>query len=977
MQAETWKRVEELFEAAVAEPPESREQFLQIACPDDAELRAEVLTLLNSGDSAGTFLEDSPLGSARKRPPLARGHKLGHFDVLELIGRGGMGDVYRARDTRLKREVAIKVLPAEFARDPVGILRFEREARSASALNHRNILCIYEIGHEGQQYWIVSELVQGQLLREIMKGRALPARRAVEIGVQIAEGLAAAHAAGIVHRDLNPGNVMVTSEGRVKILDFGLAKRVRAASDTGTSTAELLTTPGLIMGTPGYMAPEQITGNAADHRSDIFALGVILHEMFSGTRAFRGDSMIEVLNANLKSDPAPLPSSVPSALQRITLRCLEKEPSNRFQSAADVGFALAALSDAIVGVPVARPNTATWPKWAMLALVAGIVVAGVDFGIRLMQSHNVHETSAVLTRLTTDSGLTTDGAISSDGKLVAFASDRAGAGNLDIWVKQIGSGGPPVRLTADAADDYDPTFSPDGTRIAFRSERSGGGIYEIPTFGGEPRLFVFQGRHPRFSPNGQFLMYWTGMGSRGTPSGHNPQLFVQSILGGSPVQVGASCSEIDSTAVWSPDSQRVLFEGLCHAQRAVWIFSINGNSLQPSKELYEYLSSNSFLVFASGVEHPAFVFHDWLGQPSRLLLSGFIGGAVSIADAVSIASVPISEDGMRVTGERKNLTFGTEPEYRASEASSSGRVVLSSVRTSSQVWSLPIDEAGKTMGEPAQLTVEAWSGAPSLSRDGEMLAYQSRRGEGWEIYSMRVRSGKQISVAAGAGRTYEQIINWTGTSIVYVLGQEPRFSLWQVASSGGLPQKLLDQFFYPTDWSPDSRFLIGLADRPNRGQIKILDLQTRTETTVLADSRRELYQAHLSSDGNWMTFNAILGSHSQLYVAPFRRALVSQSEWIPITDGSAWDDKPHFSRRDKLLFFTSDRDGYRCIWAQPLRPNMRPFGKAFPVYHFHQSRLSIGNLGVGTLELAVGPKALMFNQQEFTGNLWLLDPNNK
>jgi Tol biopolymer transport system component len=720
------------------------------------------------------------------------------------------------------------------------------------------------------------------------------------------------------------------------------------------------------------MAPEQITGKAADHRSDVFALGVILHEMFSGTRAFRGDSTIEVLNANLKSDPSPLPSSVPPALQRITLRCLEKEPSNRFQSAADVGFALAAVLDVVISVPAARPKAAILPKWALFAVVAAILAAAGDYAIRLRVRPNVREGNSVLTRLTTDSGLTTDGAISSDGKLVAFASDRASADNLDIWVKQIGAGGPAVRLTTDAADDYDPTFSPDGTRIAFRSERNGGGIHEIPTFGGEARLLVPQGRHPRFSPDGQFLMYSTGLANRGTPSGAFAQLFVQLISGGPPVRVGASCTDIDSTAVWSPDSQHVLFEGLCDAQRAVWIFSINGNSLQPRKELYQYLSSNSFLIFPQGVAHPAFVFHEWLGQPSRLLLSGFAGGAVSIADAVSITSIPISEDAMRVTGDRQNLTFETEPEYRAS-AASSGRIVLSSVRTSSHVWSLPVDKAGKAKGEPVQLTAEAWSGAPSLSRDGETLAFQSRRGEGWEINSMSVRAGKQISVSAGAGRTFGQIINWKGTSISYLLNQGDHFSLWQVASSGGLPQKLLDRSFFPFDWSPDSRFLVGVG-RPDV-EVKILDLQTRTETTFLTDTKRELYQDHLSNDGNWVTFIAILGTHSQLYVAPFRKALVPQSEWIPITDGSGWEDKPHFSYRDNLLFFTSDRDGYRCIWAQALQPNMQPLGKPFPVYHFHQSRRSIGNLGLGALELAVGPKALVFNQQEFTGNLWLLDPS--
>jgi hypothetical protein len=419
----------------------------------------------------------------------------------------------------------------------------------------------------------------------------------------------------------------------------------------------------------------------------------------------------------------------------------------------------------------------------------------------------------------------------------------------------------------------------------------------------------------------------------------------------------------------------VLFEGFCDGQRSVWIFGINQRSLQPRKELYQYLATNSFLVSASGPEHPAFVFHDWLGQPSRLLLSGFSKDAVSLADTVSITSVPISEDARRVVGKPWNLTFGTEPEYRAS-AAPGGRIVLSSVRTNSQVWTLPVDEAGKATGEPAPLTAEAWSGPPSLSRDGETLAFLAGRSNGWEIYSMNVRMRNQISVCAGAGRPYEPIINWTGTSIAYVVNQGEQFSLWKVPSSGGLPEKLPVQLFYPTDWSPDSRFLIGLTDIPHH-KIDILNPETRTETTVLADPERGLYQAHFSNDGKWVTFNAVLGMHSQLYVAPFRKALVPQSEWIPITDGSGFNDKPHFAHNDELLYFTSDRDGYRCIWAQALRADMHPTGKAFPVYHFHQSRRSIGNLGTGLLELAVGPKSLVFNQQEFTGNIWLLDTRKK
>lgn len=234
---------------------------MEEACPDDEELRREVLSLLNSAERANTFLEESPVSSAEQRPKLPRGYKLDHFEVIELLGQGGMGVIYRARDSRLRRDVALKVLPPDFARDPANVARFEREARAASALNHPNIVQVYEIGHNDGIYWMAAELVPGRPLRRQIERGAVPVHRAIEIAIQLADGLAAAHAAGIIHRDLNPGNVMLTPESRVKILDFGLAKHSRAAAGASGTVAAGLTTPGLIMGTPGYMAPSKFPGN--------------------------------------------------------------------------------------------------------------------------------------------------------------------------------------------------------------------------------------------------------------------------------------------------------------------------------------------------------------------------------------------------------------------------------------------------------------------------------------------------------------------------------------------------------------------------------------------------------------------------------------------------------------------------------------------------------------------------------------------
>src|SRR5579884_1421907 len=336
MQAELWKKVDELYHAALAEAPEKRAEFLARAC-DDEQVRAEVQSLLDQAD--GSFLESSPLSAA-----VQAGAKLGNFELVERIGRGGMGEVWRARDPRLKREVAIKILPPAFARDPERVARFEHEARAASALNHPNIVSVFDVGGEKGTSWIVTELVDGEPLSALIAHGPLPARRVVDIGTQVADGLAAAHAAGIVHRDLKPGNIMLRRDGRIKIVDFGLARREKPGAENTT-----LTDSGTVLGTAGYMSPEQVRGETVDSRSDIFSFGVIVYEMLSGRQAFKGASSVEVMNAILKDEPPELPGFVPAPLNRIVGRCLEKDRDRRFQSAADLSFAMGSSSSS--GLP--------------------------------------------------------------------------------------------------------------------------------------------------------------------------------------------------------------------------------------------------------------------------------------------------------------------------------------------------------------------------------------------------------------------------------------------------------------------------------------------------------------------------------------------------------------------------------------------------------------------------------------------------
>jgi serine/threonine protein kinase len=287
--------------------------------------------------------------------PVAAGARLGPYEILSPLGAGGMGEVYRARDTRLDREVAIKVLPASFATDADRLRRFEQEARATSALNHPNILTIYDIGaaspESGGSPYIVAELLEGEELRALLRRGAIAPPRAVDYAQQVVSGLAVAHAKSLTHRDLKPENVFVTTDGRVKILDFGLAKlrpqRRELATGSDVETQKLITDPGAVMGTVGYMSPEQVRGQEADHRADIFAFGMILYEMLSGRRAFTGDSAADVMSAILKEEPPELgetSAKITPALEKIVRRCLEKKPERRFQSASDLGFALEALS---------------------------------------------------------------------------------------------------------------------------------------------------------------------------------------------------------------------------------------------------------------------------------------------------------------------------------------------------------------------------------------------------------------------------------------------------------------------------------------------------------------------------------------------------------------------------------------------------------------------------------------------------------
>ncbi len=446
---------------------------------------------------------------------LTAGTKLGPYEILAPLGAGGMGEVYRARDTRLDRTVAIKILPAAFAADSDRLDRFEHEARLLSTVNHPNILAIHDVGSQEGVHYLVSEFLEGQTLREKMNAGPLSQRRVIEYALEMAKGLAAAHDKGIVHRDLKPDNIFVTKDGRVKILDFGLAKQSFTAemgsAENATMTGPTPTTPGTVMGTAGYMSPEQVRGQAVDFRSDLFSLGAILYEMISRKRAFKGDSSVETMNAILKEDPPELSESslqVSPGLDRIVRHCLEKEPGMRFQSARDLAFDLESLSSLSTSAKTLsapqRTSTARLRLWLLAAIPILLLAAAAAFWAGRT---TVLVSSPVFTRLTFRGGHVAAARFAPDGQTIVYSA-TFGDDPVQLYTtrpdspqsRELGLKGSSILAisrSTELAVTLDHTF--------FTANASSGTLARLPLSGGAPREVAENVFSADWSPDGNTL----------------------------------------------------------------------------------------------------------------------------------------------------------------------------------------------------------------------------------------------------------------------------------------------------------------------------------------------------------------------------------------------------------------------------------------------------------------------------------------
>jgi serine/threonine protein kinase len=704
---------------------------------------------------------------------LTAGTRLGPYEILSPLGAGGMGEVYRAKDPRLGRDVAIKVLPESFSADRDRLRRFEQEARAAGILNHPNVTAVYDVGtHEGMPY-VVQELLEGETLRSVLALGRLSPRKAIDYSQQVAQGLAAAHEKAIVHRDLKPENLFVTREGRVKILDFGLAKLLQpetgAAGTTQAPTATAASQPGTVLGTLGYMSPEQVRGQPADARSDIFSFGAILYEMLSGERAFRGDSAAETMSAILKEEPPDLSVTggrVPQSLEHIVRHCLEKSPEQRFQSARDLGFALgsiAAFSSAVSdGAKPAsgiswRPIRAT-----VLLLLAGL--AGALLGRRFLSSA---PSEPAQLKFVTSSGDDWAPSASPDGKTLAFVSDRDGTRR--IWLKQVELGGE-VALTE--GPDENPRFSPDGSTVLFeRTAGSRRSLYGRPVLGGETRRIVDGAWGGDWSPDGRRIVY-VRLGPSAAERPFRTDRFrtgtasiVTALADGSePAEVGDfSPLMIDAPPRWSPDGRWIALavtktSSTLPAQ--IVLISPDGRrrrSLDPARKAR---------IGAMEWNGPGELVYP---QPDSLNWSQFAAAGSVILQNVetghsrTLISLPRASTMVTVLG-RGRIAFDL----------TSARQTLREVAFGSPFAAARSLTAGNTSDRQ-----------PAYAPSGEWVVFSSGREGHLNLWKVSTKSGAVRRLTFGPSNDWDPAFSNGGRGILFSSNRSGVYEIWTADSEGG------------------------------------------------------------------------------------------------------------------------------------------------------------------------------------------------
>jgi Tol biopolymer transport system component/predicted Ser/Thr protein kinase len=835
MTPERWQRIQQIFDAAMELEPPRRESFLIEASAGDDRLLGEVKALLQHTSDDDSLLKEPAVecvagawaeAMASEPDATLAGRTLLHYRITDRIGEGGMGVVYRARDERLQRDVAIKVLPPAFMADAERKKRFVKEARAASALNHPNVVTVHDISSVDDIDFIVMEYVAGTTLDQIIAGNGMPVQRALRYGVQIAGGLAKAHAAGIVHRDVKPANVMVTEDEIVKILDFGLAKLTEVTASERPVTD--VSVEGVILGTASYMSPEQVEGLPVDARSDIFSFGLVLYEMVTGLSPFKRSSRAGTLAAILHDDPPPLPDVLHS-LEELVTGCLQKDPGRRWPAMADVKSRLQALerqTDGEIPVTMRRSPHAGWrskPKmWAGIAAVALALAAG-------WVAWTYYQPASALPRtvpLTSYLGNESQPALSPDGRQVAFIWDGGSTKGANLYVKLVDGGDPALISTGPALA---PAWSPDGGRLAFIRHENQGGVVRDAIFvvfargGGEQRVADAYGhRHGlAWSPDGGRLAFT----HQELPTGSSLIYLLSLDSGRKTPLTRAPVKDFDEWSPrFSPDGTELAFARGDDGKADIYVASLERGTERRltigavATAGLDWVADGQSLVFSALSAGRAGLYSLWKvstsgGQPQPLAVGELGAGPTLSRSGARLAYVRanFSTQIYRVpgpTGDAGNverLIASTGRNYRPRYAPDGTQIAFMSSRSGNlEVW--VCDSEG---GNCRQLTFlqRAWSGMPSWSPDGRRIAFMSINRDNYDVYLVNSAGG--VAEPFTSESSDEVLPSWSndGRWIYFGSDRTGQLEIWKTPVEGGRAIQITRNGGAVSFESEDGRFL--------------------------------------------------------------------------------------------------------------------------------------------------------------------------
>ena len=807
---------------------------------------------------------------------LTSGTKVEPYEIVSLLGAGGMGEVYRARDARLGRDVALKILPESFAQTPDRLHRFEQEARAVAALNHPNILAVFDIGRHNGSPFLVSELLEGENLRALLDRGALPQRKTIEYGVQIAHGLAAAHEKGIVHRDLKPDNIFVTKDGRIKILDFGLAKLAQRAgedSDEATLTSEH-TAAGVVMGTASYMAPEQVRGERVDPRTDIFAFGAVLYEMLSGVRAFRRDTIPETMTAVLKNEPPELsdPGRLVSAtLERIVRRCLEKNPEQRFQSARDLSFALSALSGTEpsgVARATAAPRRVPFLPWLAAALVLAAVAGGTWFVARRPAPMTRMQFTLPLPQEVSVSHM----ALSRDGTMLVFVSPEEKSAFPMLFVQRVGSPGVTL-LPATQGASY-PFWSPDGAYVAFFAN---GKLQKTAIAGGTPQVLAtaVAGRGGSWGSK-DVIIY--------TPNAESPVWRINADGTGMARATKISGTGNDQSHRWPvflPDGKHFLYwAGNFSNNKDDRISGIYLGSLDKQDRKLVVLCISSF-----GYDDHNLFFAD---DQRQLVSMAFDTSAATVSGSPTVIANAVG--------------FQPATYWAAFTVAGNGTLIYNTGVGAAQSALTWVDRAGKELG---RIGTPAILANPTLSPDGSRVALDisDQKANNVDIWLESTTGAGNSRFTFDPSEEVAGVWSRDGSILAYRATMGGSVNLFLKRATGlerererfRVPQSSMDDIL-PNSWSLDDQQILCTLQTESGDYLELMPVAGGEPTRFLTSKGSET-NGQFSPDGKWVAYASDESGNWEIYVTSFPSAA---GKWQVSRGGGT---EPRWSGDGREIFY--------------------------------------------------------------------------